>query len=223
MRGTIVLSSVIQRDPEMEAILKPLVTAVKIEAKQVINLPEDNLGGMYYIHSGNTRHYMTSKDGTEKMLYFLYPGWLFGESLHLLGKATELTTMAATDLELWKISAENCKKLLEECSQFKQLVLQCLSYKLQYLHQEVESLCFDSCKERLLHVLFVSVNNEHLVDDAWYNLEINYSHYDLAVQIGSVRVTVSKLLKELCDENIIRTVNRKIQVNAKAYESYLKR
>lgn len=36
-----------------------------------------------------------------------------------------------------------------------------------------------------------------------------------------MRVTVSKLLSELCNDNFIRVLNRKIQVNAKQYDEYI--
>lgn len=223
MGKTIILSSAIQRIPELETILEPIVTKQRVPAKEVLNLPADSIGGMYYLYSGRTRHSMISTKGTEKLLYFLSAGWLFGESLFLMNRPTELYTVADTDLEYWKIDAKNCRELLKTCSLFNDLVMRCMCVKLQYLHQELESLCFDSCKERLLHVLLISADNEKLIDGAWYNLKTNFSHYDLAVQVGSVRVTVSKLIKELCDEGALRTVNRKIQISAKVYRGITQR
>ena len=43
-----------------------------------------------------------------------------------------------------------------------------------------------------------------------------YTHQDLASIIGANRVTVSKMIGELCEECQIRCLNRKIQVNRKA-------
>ena len=58
-------------------------------------------------------------------------------------------------------------------------------------------------------------------ESGWYELKVKYTHYELGVIVGAARVTVSKILVELMNEGIIRSVNRKIQFNADRYEEYM--
>ncbi len=211
------------RDAELEKALETCATRVRVPAKTVFIQPTETFQSVYYIHSGSTRHYMTSPDGIEKILYVLSPGWVFGEPWFFMGAPTGLYTNAETDVELWKISYRQFDRLLDENRLFRNLVYQGLTYKVLFLRHEIASLCFNSCQERLMRTICMSVDQTKVIDDKWYGLKIQYTHYDLGVLIGSVRVTVSKLINKLCDEGFIRLVNRRIQVNIRQYNEYMDR
>ena len=46
--------------------------------------------------------------------------------------------------------------------------------------------------------------------------------YELSTIVGGARVTVSKLINELCDEGFIRILNRNIQISVKEYYKFIK-
>lgn len=210
-------------DSDLEKTLEPYVTKIRVEAKTQFIRPHESSQCMYYIHSGSTRHYMVSPEGVEKILYVLTPGWLFGEPWFFMDTSTRLYTNAETDVELWKINYKQLDKLLAENHEFRNMVFQGLTYKVLFLRYEIESLCFNSCQERLMRTICMCVDESAVIDGNWYGLKIQYTHYDLGVLIGSVRVTVSKLINNLCNEGLIRLVNRKIQVNIDAYQEYMDR
>ena len=54
-----------------------------------------------------------------------------------------------------------------------------------------------------------------MVDHAWYNLAISWTHHDIAAVIGINRVTVSRFITELRNEGFLRQVNGKLQINKK--------
>ncbi|MDD6315634.1 MAG: helix-turn-helix domain-containing protein, partial [Clostridia bacterium] len=58
-------------------------------------------------------------------------------------------------------------------------------------------------------------------DGKWYGLASKLTHNELAAIVGSARVTISKLINELCDDGFIRIINRRAQVNMAAYEKFL--
>lgn len=224
MSNTVYLQTSIVRRAAVEKVIEPYTVPWVLPAKSTINIPDDQLSGLYYIREGRTRHYMTSSTGVEKILYFLTPGWLFGETSFIMNRGTTgLYSFSETDVVIWKISPENVRLLLNQSPDFQQLVYECLAFKVMYLREELENVCFNTCKERLIRTLFISADDSVVVDGEWYNMKIQYTHYDLGVQIGSVRVTVSKLLNELCNEGIIRILNRKIQVNVKEHARYMRR
>ncbi len=209
------------RDEQIETELLPVVNKVYIPAKTIFLHPTDKLPGMYYIHSGVTRHYTSNMDGVEKIIYVLSSGWLFGEPSYIMNYKTGLYCTAETDLELWVIPYDQVEKLLVASADIRNLMLSCLTYKVLFLRHETESLCFNSCEERLLRTVCMCTDQSHLIDGQWYGLKIQYTHYELSILIGSVRVTVSRLINKLCDDGVLRLVNHKIQINQKAYKSYV--
>ena len=74
---------------------------------------------------------------------------------------------------------------------------------------------YEAYKERLLKLFYVAADRTKLIDGQWYNQQIRYTQSDMSTIIGSSRITVSKLLGELCDEGFIRMLNRNIQINAR--------
>ena len=54
-------------------------------------------------------------------------------------------------------------------------------------------------------------------------MNVSYTQYELSTIVGGARVTVSKLISELCAEGFIRMLNHKLQINAGKYRKYVER
>lgn len=205
-------------DKEVERILEPVATKLTIPARTIILRPNEALTGMYYIHSGVTRHYTSSVDGIEKIIYVLSRGWFFGEPSKFMHAKTGLYCSAETDLELWLIPHDMVEQLFNQSPLIRDTMFGCLTYKVLFLRHETESLCFNSCEERLMRTICMCTDPSKLIDGKWYGLKIQYTHYELGILIGSVRVTVSRLLNKLCNDGVLRLVNHKIQVSSEVYK-----
>ena len=91
------------------------------------------------------------------------------------------------------------------------------------MRHEIENLTFNSCKDRLKRLFCSTADPDKLIDGGWYNLKVYYTQYELSTIIGGARVTISKLVNELCDEGFIRMLNRNIQVNAEKYRVFMEK
>jgi len=89
------------------------------------------------------------------------------------------------------------------------------------LRYEIENLTFNSCKNRIKRFYAASVDKTHVTDEGWYNVKVHSTHYELGIIVGAARVTVSKLINELCEEKFIRVINRNVQVNIMLYDAYM--
>lgn len=85
--------------------------------------------------------------------------------------------------------------------------------KKELLQKEIRDICFMSCKQRILQILADACDREHLNEQNWYDVRRRYTHQELASLIGANRVTVSKLMAELCEEKKIRSRGRRVQVH----------
>ncbi len=209
------------RAPEIESIIEPFARKRFYPVKSIFIRANDVLHNMYYIRKGETRHYTISDKGIEKIIYILSSGWFFGEPSLYLNVRTGLHALAETDLELWEIEHSVFRKLLDNSPELRDQVNSCLTYKVLFLRHEAEVLSLNSCEDRLMRVICMCTDSSYVIDGSWYRLKIRYTHYDLSIMIGSVRVTVSKLLHKLCEQNMLRVVNRQIQINVETYNAYM--
>ena len=205
------------KQKELEELIRQYSTVVTYPAKTVFLEPGSVLDGVYYIASGRTRHYMVALDGTEKILYTLTNGWFYGETPCSLGSPTGLYSKTEVKTVFYKIPLQSYEKLLDMDKGFRDAILHCYSRKMLIMRHEIENLIFNSCKDRLKRLFFFTADTSRLMEGEWYNLKIHYTQYELSTIVGGARVTISKLINELCSEGFIRLLNRSIQINAQEY------
>ncbi len=194
---------------------------VEVPSKKIFLSPGDKIDYVYYLKQGETMHYMINPDGIEKILYKLTHGWLFGETALFLGHTTGLHSQAVTDVVLQRMDGALVRKLFRDNTLFANYIVRNCCSKLLILRYEIENLTFNSCKNRIKRFYAASVDKAHMTDEGWYNVKVHSTHYELGIIVGAARVTVSKLINELCDEKFIRVINRNVQVNIKSYDAYM--
>ncbi len=207
---------------EIEALLCPHSVVLTVQPKQLISGLENPSEHFFYIKEGETSHLIVGSDGSEKLLFGLTEGWIFGESQMITDKEFQTHIIARSKCVLYQVPKSVFYELFNENPVFREFALRCITEKVMKLCSEMENLSFCSCKVRLKNLYCANVNKDELLDGGWYNVDCTYTHYELAVIIGSARVTISKLINELCDEGFMRMINRKAQINAKQYEEHMK-
>lgn len=205
-------------DEELEGTLASCSQKMVIPPKRVFLTEGDELNLLYYIRSGIVSLYMANRDGAEKTLYRLTRGWFFGEMVALLNiKRTSLHFIANEETALYGINKNSFEKLMETDSKFRRSLLKCACYKTIALRYEIANFTFCSTKTRLLKSLYRDVDAGTAIDNQWYALSEKRTHYELAIDIGATRVTVSRIVSELCCEGLLRTVNGQIQFSRTLY------
>lgn len=216
-------SSLTSPEPENEKlfeIVKKYGTKVTYPAKKLFLKPGDMVEGVYYICEGRTRHYMVDLEGREKVLYTLSAGWFYGEAPSFLQEPTGLYSKTELKTVMYKISLPDYQNLMDNEKIFRDAVLNIYARKVLILRHEIENITFYSCKNRLLRVFCTTADTSKTSEDKWYDLRINYTHYELSIIVGGARVNISKILNEMCAEGIIRILNRNIQLNAEEYTQF---
>lgn len=212
----------LEHDKKLEKLIREYGRERIYPARQVFLEPGTPLKDVIYIMEGRTRHYMVGPDGTEKILYTLSGGWFFGEAPSSVHQPTGLFSKTEIKTVLFRIPLSTYHDLLDNNKIFRDAVLDNYSKKILIMRHEIENLSFNSCKCRLRRLFCSTADTSRLIEGRWYNLKVSYTQYELSTIVGGARVTVSKLINELCTEGFIRMLNRNIQVNAKDYNEYCK-
>lgn len=211
------------RNKALEELIRENSTSVTYPAKRVFLEPGMEPQGVYYIAEGRTRHYMMGADGTEKILYTLSAGWFYGETPVSLQEPTGLFSQAEVNTKIYIIPLHTYEHLLDTNKMFRDAIMENVLNKMLIMRHEIENLTFNSCKDRLKRLFCSTADTERLIDGGWYSLKVYYTQYELSTIIGGARVTISKLINELCDEGFIRMLNRNIQVNAEMYRGFMEK
>ena len=197
---------------KVRELIRACSTQIELPKGQMIHFPGTRDSSIYYIVRGTVRFVLNSYDGNEKILYILGQDHFFNEEILFEPHEVAASVICNEACTLWKIDSSVHGELMKNAD-FGQSVCQGMIRKNDRLRQEIENISFMSCKQRILRIFAGECSRERLYDQNWYDIERRYTHQELASIIGANRVTVSKLIAELCEENKLRSINRKIQVH----------
>lgn len=173
---------------------------------------------IHYLASGILVHYALNDQGVEKVGYINNPGSFTNEFLFLIHGGHIIPkrfVVAREDSIVYSIDCE-CFQKLHHYPAFEKILMQSLYEKYRILRGEVDSLAFNSSQQRLLKLFTASVDRRNLVDSKeWIPLKITYTQQEMASIIGVHRVSVARLITNLCNSGCIRLVNHKVEVNSK--------
>ena len=199
----------------MDSLILKYVRRTTVKKDTYYIKPGQTLREIRYIYEGKSMHTMFGGNGQEKISYVLTHGWFLAESLFVCGKdksMAERYSLALTDLVLYKINEAAYQSLIEY-PVFRDTLIWSLGNKRAFLQRELESMTLERAKERLKKFFVLLSNPAASLDGRWYPLSHEYTHRDIASIIGTNRVTISRFISELAQEEFLRVINKHIQVN----------
>lgn len=215
MKNTVLVDFPSCVNPEVNNLIVKNARRMLLPAKKVFVQPGDLVDSIYYIHTGRTRHYMINSDGVEKIAYILNKGWFLREGTFARPERrvfAERYSITEIPTELYVIN-QACYRVLLHYPEFSNELLHSSTTKNDLLRRELESIVFDTAKDRLLNLLASSARPKELVDDYWHRLRISYSHQEIAAILGVNRVTVSRIIAASMKHGELRTVNGALQIH----------
>lgn len=147
--------------------------------------------------SGHVKVFARSDDGRELVLYRIQPGevcilttaCLMGNSHYSAEAITE------SDITARVIPQRDFNKLLTTSEAFREFVFHNFSQRMTELMQQLEQITFDSIERRLSHFIYRMSENSH---------QLALTHQAIATEIGSAREVVSRSLKKLESQGVIK-------------------
>jgi CRP-like cAMP-binding protein len=180
---------------------------------QFIYFPEEPAQYIYMIAEGRVKigHYL--EDGKEVITSILSTGEIFGE-LALAGEEKRRDFAQAMDdkTTVCPLSIEDLKQLMWEDKELSFKMLKLVGLRLMKLERKLELLVFKDARTRVI---------EFIKDSAtWKGKKVGYetliptklTHKDIAALTGTSRQTVTTILNELKEKNLINFDRKKILV-----------
>jgi len=183
-----------------------------LNAGQIAFLEDDTAAGLYMLVSGRAKISRLSRDGREQVLSILKPGDSCNEVPVIDGGPNPATLTAIEPTTVWIWTRSGMDLLRKEIPPLNELIMQSLAGRCRELVDRVYRLSFFSVTERLANFLLDQASLESLAGldrQRWTQEEI-------AAHIGTVREMVSRSLRSLENDGLIRFNRHRIEIKDRA-------
>jgi CRP/FNR family transcriptional regulator, cyclic AMP receptor protein len=199
-----------QMGPEALARLADKVEMREIRRRDVIYLPGDPGGSLYFVNGGRVKISKVTRDGKALTLNYCGPSELFGEGCLVEGGPREEMAEAMENVMVTEIERGDFEKLLEVHAPLGHQMTKLLARRRRDLENKLETLVFRDVTSKLAELL-LQLAEEYGVDDSRGTLvALKITHQELANLIGSTRETVSLTLSQFKKKRLIATEGRKV-------------
>ncbi len=185
------------------------------ERGKTIFFPGDPAERVYFLVKGAVKLSRVYEAGEEITVALLRENSVFGVLSLITGHRSDrfYHAVAFTPVELLSVPIEQVEKALKEDPDLSILMLQGLSSRILQTEMMIETLAHRDMGSRLVSFLLILCRDFGLPSSDGITIDLKLSHQAIAEAIGSTRVTVTRLLGDLRQDEMISIHKKKITVH----------
>jgi global nitrogen regulator NtcA len=185
------------------------------ERGKTIFFPGDPAERVYFLLKGAVKLSRVYEAGEEITVALLRENSVFGVLSLLTGQNSDrfYHAVAFTPAELLSAPIEQAHTALKENPELSMLMLQGLSSRILQTEMMIETLAHRDMGSRLVSFLLILCRDFGVPTNEGIRIDLKLSHQAIAEAIGSTRVTVTRLLGELREQEMISIQKKKITVH----------
>ena len=181
------------------------LTVVKTADKnQFIYFPKEPSKVLFFLKSGRIKIGSYSEDGKEIIKTILYPGEVFGE-MGIVGEEKRKDFAAAMDADtrMCTLDVEQFKEMMNSNPKLSLEVTKTIGEKLRNIERRLESLIFKDARERIIDFMIEMASKYGKKIGVEILVKHDLTHQDIANLTATSRQTVTTVLNDLKDKNLI--------------------
>ena len=183
---------------------------LNIRKGQLICSKGDEINDMYFLVEGKVKIYTITPDDKRLILRFQKALGIIGDVEYIQGTDVLHTIEASTDCELIKIPFNTVKKTMGEDARFLSFLLDVVTRRFRAKTDAATLNLLYPVEVRLASFLLSTTTDE---ERSFYHEEaVGSSLKDIADMIGTSYRHLNRVIKNLCNENIISRSNGKLYV-----------
>ena len=185
------------------------------ERGKTIFFPGDPAERVYFLLKGAVKLSRVYEAGEEITGALLRENSVFGVLSLIVGQRSDrfYHAVAFTPVELLSAPIEQVQKALTANPELAMLMLQGLSSRILQTEMMIETLAHRDMGSRLVSFLLILCRDFGVPTSDGIRVDLKLSHQAIAEAIGSTRVTVTRLLGDLRQEEMISIHKKKITVH----------
>jgi CRP-like cAMP-binding protein len=180
---------------------------------EFIYFPNEPSDTIYFIHQGKVKIGSYSDDGREILKALLTPGELFGE-MALIGeeKRSDFAQAVENDTQLCPLKLSDMQSILLDDKELNLKITKIIGLRLRKVERRLESLVFKDARTRIVD--FIKEMGQERGQKVGFETLIRnpLTHQDMANLTGTSRQTVTTVLNELKEKNVLTFDRRRILV-----------
>ncbi len=182
-------------------------TLKKVKAGEILIDLNETITNIPLLLIGAIKISRADEEGEDLLLYFIEKGDVCAMTLTCcIGQSkSEIRAIAESDTELLMIPVENMDLWLQKYSSWRSFVFESYNNRFSEMLEAIDSLAFMNMHDRVLKYL-----REKVIVSK--DLTLNTTHQEIATDMHSSRVVISRILKSLEKENKIVIHRNKIEV-----------
>lgn len=158
---------------------------------------------VYLLADGRVKIFGLSSLGKEVILWFCFPGEIFGLAEIARGGPREVYAEACSDCRVHVIAQHDFKEFLATHPATAMLVIDLLSCRLRVLGDVVQNLTADDVTTRVVKLLLRLCARYGRPVACNIRLDIKLTHQEMAAMIGATRQTVTGVISELRRKGVL--------------------
>lgn len=189
---------------ELEQVSK-LIFEKRYDQGEIILLEGEAAEALYFVAFGVVKVFKTSADGKEQILKIIHPGESFNDASMFDGGLNPASAQAVRSVLLYGITKSDLEVIIRRQPQVALNVIKVMADWLRHLVSLVEDLSFRHVSGRIAKILLEYAGDEK-------SAEPRLTQRDMAAMAGTVREVVSRSLKALEEEGVIRLDRHRIVI-----------
>ena len=198
-------NNILKISPELKAKLSELGFEKTFEENEVILRESSYIKAIPIVLNGSIRVMRTEEDGREILLYYIKAGesciMSFLGGIH--DDTSKINAVAEEKTDLLLIPIDKISLLVKYFPEWLDYIFKLYHKRFEELLDVVDAIAFKKLDERILDF----VKNKAKLSNS--NV-INLTHEQIANELGSARVVVSRLLKQLESQGVVELGRNKI-------------
>lgn len=164
---------------------------------------------LYFINEGKIKLYKYTKDGKEQILHILSEGDFFGELELIKPSKYGFNSKAIEDAKICTLTKEEMKDIMMKNPEIGIKVLETVGERLSKVENLVQNLATNDVDSRMAYLIIELMEKYGENVEGNISVKLPISREDMASYIGVTRETISRKLKKLEDENLIKIIGTK--------------
>lgn len=180
---------------------------------EYIYFPDEPSEKVYMISNGRVKVGTFTADGKEIVKAILAKGELFGElALAGEGKREDFAVAMDDETRVCPMTTDDMQDLMKDNQTLSFKILKIIGFRLKKMERKIESLVFKDARTRIVDFLREMAEERGQKVGFETMIKNHLTHKDIASLTGTSRQTVTTILNELRENNIINFDRRKILI-----------
>ena len=165
---------------------------------------------VFILLDGRVKIFQLSCEGKEVILWFCFPGEIFGLAEVVRLASREVNALACSSVELLTVKQADFRQFLLSEPQAALSVIELMSARLRELGDVLLNLASEDVRSRVIKLITRLAARYGQRQEHYISLNIPLTHQEMADMIGTSRQTVTTVLGDLRRSGVLKTEQRSI-------------